>query len=85
MHFLNYRIVKLIHPCKSKDGDLTCVSSLKVHLKDKSNTIYDTVAHFEKELGSKIKKTVEEVKELVLDHIIKKNTKHYQQHYRSRS
>jgi len=66
MNSLNYRTVKLIHPCKSKDGNLTCVSSLKVHLKNKSNTIYDTVDHFEKELGSKIKETIEEVKELVL-------------------
>lgn len=66
MHFVNYRLVKLIHPCKSKDGNLTCVSSLKVHLKEKSSTIYDTADHFEKELDSKIKETVEEVKELVL-------------------
>ena len=65
-YFLNYRFVKVIHPCKSKDGNLTCVSSLKVHLKDKSNTIYDTVDHFEKELGLKVKETIEEVKELVL-------------------
>ena len=63
---MNYRLVKLIHPYKSKDGNLTRVSSLKVHLKNKSNTIYDTVDQFEKELGSKIKETIEEVKELVL-------------------
>ncbi|UCH31328.1 MAG: hypothetical protein JSV05_07475 [Candidatus Bathyarchaeota archaeon] len=66
MHMLNYRLVKLIHPCKSKDGNLICVSSLKVHLKDKNTTIYDTVDHFKNELDSKIRKTVEEVKELVL-------------------
>ena len=65
-YFLNYRLVKLIHPCKSKDGKLTCVSSFKVHLKDKNNTIYDTVYHFEKESGSKIKETMEEVKKPVL-------------------
>lgn len=65
-YFMNYRLVKLIHPYKSKDGNLTRVSSLKVHLKNKSNTIYDTVDQFEKELGSKIKETIEEVKELVL-------------------
>jgi hypothetical protein len=65
-NFLSYRLVKLIHPCKSKEGNLTCVSSLKVHLKDKGNTIYDTVDHFEKELGSKIKERIEEAKELVL-------------------
>ncbi|MGD8565925.1 MAG: hypothetical protein PVF96_06220 [Candidatus Bathyarchaeota archaeon] len=65
-NFLSYRLVKLIHPCKSKDENSTCVSSLKIHLKDKSNTIYDTVDHFEKELSSKIKETIEEVKELVL-------------------
>lgn len=63
---MNYRLVKLIHPYKSKDGNLTRVSSLKVHLKNKSNTIYDTVDQFEKELCSKIKETIEEVKELVL-------------------
>jgi len=64
-YFPNYRLVKLIHPYKSKDGNLTCVSSLRVHLKNKSKTIYDTVDQFEKELGSKIKKTIKEVKELV--------------------
>ena len=63
---MNYRLVKLIHPYKSKDGNLTRVSSLKVHLKSKSNTIYDTVDQFEKELGSTLKETIEEVKELVL-------------------
>jgi hypothetical protein len=66
MHLLSYRIVKLIHPCKSKDGNLICVSSLKVHLKDKNNTIYDTVDHFKNELGSKIKETIEDVKVLIL-------------------
>jgi len=64
-YFLNYRLVKLIHPYKSKDGNLTCVSSLRVHLKNNSKTIYDTVDQFEKELGSKIRKTIKEVKELV--------------------
>ena len=62
----NYRLVKLIHPYKSKDGNFTCVSSLKVHLKNKSDTIYDTVNQFEKEVGSKIKDTMKEVKEPVL-------------------
>ena len=50
----NYRLVKLIHPYKSKDGNFTCVSSLKVHLKNKSDTIYDSVDQFEKKLDSKI-------------------------------
>ena len=27
----NYRLVKLIHPYKSKDGNFTSVSSVKVH------------------------------------------------------
>lgn len=62
----NYRLVKLIHPYKSKDGNFTCVSSVKVHLKNKSDTIYDTVDQFEKEVGSKIKETIKEVKEPVL-------------------
>jgi hypothetical protein len=64
--FRNYRLVKLIHPRKSKHGNLTYVSSFKVHFKNKSNTIYDTVDQFEKELGSKIKETIKEVKEPVL-------------------
>ncbi len=65
-YFLSYRLVKLIHPYKSEDGNLTCVSSLRVHLKNKSKTIYDTVDQFEKEVGSKIKETIKEVKEPVL-------------------
>jgi len=59
------RYVKLIYPYKSKDGNLTLISSLKVHLKKKSNTIYDTVEQIENEIGSKIKKTIKEVKNLV--------------------
>ena len=62
---MNYRFVKLIYPYKSKDGKLTRVSSLKVHLKNKSNTIYETINQFENEIGSKIKKTIKEVKKLV--------------------
>jgi hypothetical protein len=62
----NYRRVKLLHPDKSKDGSFTCVSSLKVHLENKNDTIYDTVNLFEKEVGSKIKKTIKQVKEPVL-------------------
>ena len=61
----NYRIVKLILPCKSRDGNFTCISSLKVHLKNKSDTIYDTVDQFEKNVGSKVKETTKEVKEPV--------------------
>ena len=63
---MNYRFVKLIYPVKSKDGNLTRISSLKVHLKNKNNSIYDTVDQFKNEIGSKIKKTIEEVKKLVL-------------------
>ncbi len=63
---MNYRFVKLIYPVKSKDGNLTRISSLKVHLKNKSNSIYDTVDQFKNEIGSKIKKTIVEVKKLVL-------------------
>ena len=62
----NYRLIKLIYPYKSKDGNFTCVSSVKVHLKNKSDTIYDTVDQFEKEVGSKIKETVKEVTKPVL-------------------
>ncbi len=50
----NYRLVKLIHPYKSKDGNFICVSSVKVHLKNKSDTIYDTVDQFEKEVKEPI-------------------------------
>jgi hypothetical protein len=64
--FRNYRLVKLIYPCKSKDGNFTCVSSFKVPFIKKSNTVYDTVDQFEKELGSKIKDTIQEVQEPVL-------------------
>ena len=63
---MNYRFVKIIYPYKSKDGNLTRISSLKVYLRNKSITIYDTVEQFEKELGSKIKETIKEVKNLVL-------------------
>ncbi|RLI36724.1 hypothetical protein DRO66_05090 [Candidatus Bathyarchaeota archaeon] len=64
--FRNYRLVKLIYPRKSKDGNLTYISSFKVHFKKKSDTIYDTVEQFEKELGSKIKETIKEIKKPVL-------------------
>jgi len=63
---MNYRFVKLIYPYKSKDGNLTRISSLKVYLRNKSNTIYDSVDQYEKGLGSKIKETIKEVKKLVL-------------------
>ncbi len=63
---MNYRFVKIIYPYKSKDGNLTRISSLKVYLRNKNITIYDTVEQFEKELGSKIKETIKEVKKLVL-------------------
>jgi len=63
---MNYRFVKIIYPYKFKDGNLTRISSLKVHLRNKNITIYDTVKQFEKELGSKIKETIKEVKNLVL-------------------
>jgi hypothetical protein len=63
---MNYRFVKLIYPYKSKDGNLTRISSLKVYLRNKSNTIYDFVEQYEKGLGSKIKETIKEVKKLVL-------------------
>jgi hypothetical protein len=67
-YFRNYRLVKTIypHPRKSKDENLTYVSSLKVHFKNKNNSIYDMVDQFKKEMGSKIKKTEKEVKAPVL-------------------
>ncbi|KKL87574.1 hypothetical protein LCGC14_1933350 [marine sediment metagenome] len=63
---MNFRFVKLIYPYKSKIGNLTRISSLKVHLKNKSNTIYDTVDQVDNEIGSKVKKTIKEAKKLVL-------------------
>jgi hypothetical protein len=60
--FRSYRLVKLVYPNKSNDGNLTYISSFKVYIKNKSNTIYDTVDQFEKKLGSKIKETIKEVK-----------------------
>ena len=62
----NYRLAKLIHLHKSKVGNFTCVSSIKVYLKNKSDTIYDTVDQLEKEIGSKRKETIKEVKKPVL-------------------
>ena len=52
---MNYRFVKLIQPHKSKDGKITPVSIVKIQLKNKKDTIYDTVDQFEKEIGSKTK------------------------------
>jgi hypothetical protein len=63
---MDYRFVKLVHPLKSKDMNLTRVSIVKVPLKNKGDSIYDTVDRFEKELGSKIKGITEQAKELVL-------------------
>jgi hypothetical protein len=62
---LNYRLVKLILPYKSNDGNFTCISSLKVHFKNESDTIYDTVDQFEKKVVPKVKETIKEVKEPV--------------------
>ena len=62
----NYKLVKIVQPYKSKAGNFTCVSKVKVHLKNKSDTIYDTVDQFEKKTGSQIKTTIKRVKEPVL-------------------
>lgn len=62
----NYRLAKLIHPHKSKVGNFTYVSSVKVYLKNKNDTIYDTVDQLKKEIGSKRKKTIKEIKKPVL-------------------
>ena len=63
---MNYRLVKLIQPHKSKDGKITRVSIVKIQLKNKNDTIYDTVEQIKKEIGSKIKESIKEVKEPVL-------------------
>ena len=63
---MNYRLVKLIYPVKSKEGNLTRISSLKVLLRNENSTIYNTMAQFEKEIGSKLNETINEVKKLLL-------------------
>ncbi|MHA2131073.1 MAG: hypothetical protein ACW99L_13985 [Promethearchaeota archaeon] len=63
---MNYRFVKLIYPVKPKERNLTRISSLKVFLRNENSTIYNTMAQFEKELGSKLKETITEVKKPVL-------------------
>ena len=62
----NYRLAKLIQLHKTKIGNFTRVSSVKVILKNKNDTIYDTVNQLEKEIGSKRKETKKEVKKPVL-------------------
>ena len=62
----NYRLAKLIHPHKSKVGKFTCVSSVKVYLKNKSDTIYNTIEQLEKEIGTKRKEKIKKVKKPVL-------------------
>ncbi|MHA2128129.1 MAG: hypothetical protein ACW99E_22760 [Promethearchaeota archaeon] len=58
--------MKLIYPVKPKERNLTRISSLKVFLRNENSTIYNTMAQFEKELGSKLKETITEVKKPVL-------------------
>jgi len=63
---MNYRLVKLIYPVKSKEGNLTRISSLKVLLRNENSTIYNTMTQFEKEIGSKLNVSTKEVKKPVL-------------------
>jgi len=63
---MNYRLVKLIYPVKSKEGNLTRISSLKVLLRNRNSTIYNTMAQFEKENGSKLTEKIKKVKKPVL-------------------
>ena len=63
---MNYRLVKQIYPVKSNEGNLTRISSLKVFLRNENSTIYNTMAQFEKELGTKLKETINEAKKPVL-------------------
>ncbi|MHA2343541.1 MAG: hypothetical protein ACXADW_16865, partial [Candidatus Hodarchaeales archaeon] len=58
--------MKLIYPIKSKERNLTRISSLKVFLRNENCTIYNTMTQFEKELDSKPKETINEVKKPVL-------------------
>ena len=63
---MNYRLVKLIQPHKSKDEKITRVSTVKIQLKNKNDTIYDTLEQFKKEIDSKIKETIKEIKKPIL-------------------
>jgi hypothetical protein len=63
---MNFRLVKLIYPVKSKKGNITRISSLKVLLRNENSTIYKAMTQFEKEIGSKLNKTIKEVKKPVL-------------------
>jgi len=63
---MNYRLVKLIYPVKSKEGNLTRILSLKVLLRNENSTIYNTMAQFEKEIGLKLNEIINEVKKPVL-------------------
>ena len=63
---MNYRLVKLIQLHKSKDEKITRVSTVKIQLKNKNDTIYDSVEQYKKEIGSKIKETIKEVKKPIL-------------------
>ncbi len=63
---MNHRLVKLIYLVKSKEGNLTRISSLKVLLRNENSTIYKTIAQFEKKNGSKLNETINEVKKPVL-------------------
>ncbi|MHA2181957.1 MAG: hypothetical protein ACXAAH_11080 [Promethearchaeota archaeon] len=58
--------MKLIYPVKSKEGNLTLISSLKVFLRNENSTIYNTMAQFDKEIGSKLNETIKKVKKPVL-------------------
>lgn len=62
---MNYRLVKLKYPAKSREGNLTRISSLKVLLRNENSTIYNTMAQFEKELSSKLNEIINEVKKPV--------------------
>ena len=63
---MKHRILKLIQPHKSKNGNFSYVSSMKVQLNNKKDTIYDTVEQYKKEIGSKTKESIKEVKKPVL-------------------
>lgn len=62
-YYRRYRLVKLSYPHEN-GGITSSITSFKI--KNKNNTIYETVEEFEKEVGLKIKEVVKEVKEPVL-------------------
>ena len=59
--YMNYRIIKLIHPQNSVQGNPATAFVYKIPFTKKNMTIYDTVDFFEKQIFSKTKETNEQI------------------------